>query len=149
MTFWYSGPVVLQKNHGHSSFFSASPLVLSVRFAGFVLSNEAVGSFGGTITHNSLKAEHINQVKSSQVKSKAPTQYLYAQTSTQNSPVMGGAEGNAAAINSDIAEYGYRVKGSHGVQNNNSRGHDPSPILLYATVLYLIVAVLAIWPIGE
>ena len=62
---------------------------------------------------------------------------------------MGGAEGNAAAINSDIAEYGYRVKGSHAVQNNNSRGHDPSPILLYATVLYLIVAVLAIWPIGE
>jgi hypothetical protein len=62
---------------------------------------------------------------------------------------MGGAEGNAAAINSDIAEYGYRVKGSHASHSNDSKGHDPSPILLYATVLYLVVAVLAIWPIGE
>ena len=26
---------------------------------------------------------------------------------------------------------------------------DPSPIVLYATVGYLIAAVLAIWPIGE
>ena len=59
---------------------------------------------------------------------------------------MGGGGNNAAIA---ASKYGYRVKGSHAVHNSDSKGHDPNPILLYATVGYLIVAVLAVWPIGK
>ena len=60
---------------------------------------------------------------------------------------MGQGEGNAAAI--AAAEYGYKVKGSHASRDYDSKGHDPSPILLYATAGYLVLAVVAVWPIGE
>lgn len=60
---------------------------------------------------------------------------------------MGQGDGNAAAI--AAAEYGYRVKGSHASHKYDSKGHDPNPILLYATVGYLIAAVVAVWPVGK
>ena len=60
-----------------------------------------------------------------------------------------GEGANNAAIAASATQYGYEVKGKQAVRNNDSRGHDPDPILLYATVGYLVVAVLAVWPIGK
>ena len=59
---------------------------------------------------------------------------------------MGGGGNNAAIA---AAEYGYRVKGQGASHSADSKGHDPSPILLVATVGYLIAAVVAVWPLGE
>ena len=58
----------------------------------------------------------------------------------------GGGSGNNAAI--AAANQGYRVKGYMYYSSSANEG-DPSPVVLYATIGYLIVAVLAIWPIGK
>ncbi len=64
-----------------------------------------------------------------------------------------GEGANNAAIAASATQYGYEVKGKYAVRYNDSpddsQGHDPDPILLYATVGYLVVAVLAVWPIGK
>ena len=67
---------------------------------------------------------------------------------------MGGEAGadnnaNAAIAAASGTKYGYELKGKHFVRNDASRGHDPDPIVLYATVGYLVVAVVAVWPIGK
>ena len=67
---------------------------------------------------------------------------------------MGGEAGgdnnaNAAIAAASATQYGYELKGKHFVRNDDSRGHDPDPVVLYATVGYLVVAVVAVWPIGK
>ena len=61
---------------------------------------------------------------------------------------MGGEGGGGNNAANAAGNQDYRVKGYMYHQSSADEG-DPSPVVLYATIGYLFVAVLAIWPIGK